>query len=71
MLICGQSRLLNNMKNKQNQEDNLKETILLTNRTFGSAFKATLGFYLAQTLVTLAGVAVLGVIGVVVYLLLR
>lgn len=38
---------------------------------FGTAFKATLGFYAAQTVATLLGMAVLGTVGLIVYLFFR
>lgn len=59
------------MNNIQNDEAEL--TALKANIGFGTAFKATLGFYAAQFVATILGLLVLGgvltIIGLVVYFL--
>jgi hypothetical protein len=42
------------------QENDKEVQILKTNIGFGTAFKATLGFYTAQVVATLVGLLVLG-----------
>jgi len=57
------------LKDDLNKEEALlKNTILSTNTTFKAAFGATMGFYAAQFLATLLGLAVFGGVFVAIYL---
>ena len=56
------------MRHDDFEEELVKQRILSRNNTFKTAFKATLGFYAAQTLVTFFG---LGTIGLTIFVLYK